>query len=180
MDPLQGSALRVLDAGGALSLVLDSVDDDDALCAALACTVFRDGMFAQPRHAVRGAAEGPRAGKRVATGVAAVASSAARLAWVRSLREAAPAWVRKWDASTCFHLAAVGALDALRWARENGCEWSARTCAMAARGGHLEVLRWARENGCPWDSLTCTLSAGAGHLEVLRWARENGAARGMR
>ena len=42
MDPLHDSPLRMLDAGGALSLVLDRVDEDDALCAALVCRVSCD------------------------------------------------------------------------------------------------------------------------------------------
>ena len=139
MDPLRDAALRALDAGGALSLVLDRVDDDDALCTALACKPFRDGLFAQPRHDVR--VDGPHTGKRIVTGVAAVASSAARLAWVKSLGEAAPAWVRDWGTSTCGRLAAVGALAALRWAREDDCEWDAMTCAAAAGGGHRHRCR---------------------------------------
>ncbi len=77
MDPLQDSALRALDAGGALTLVIDHVDDDDALCAALVCTTFRDTTFAQPRHGVRGAAE-PHTGKRSINSVAGVASSGGR------------------------------------------------------------------------------------------------------
>ena len=128
MDPLRHSALRALDAGGALALVLDHVDDDDALCAALVCTTFRDTTFAQPRHGVRGACAA-HVGKRIVTSVAGVASSAGRLAWVKSLDGAAPAWVHRWDAGTCRRLAAVGALEALRWARENGCEWDPDTCA---------------------------------------------------
>eukprot|EP01046_Picozoa_sp_COSAG06_P032834 COSAG06_NODE_3310_length_5519_cov_2.364374_3_plen_95_part_00 len=35
------------------SLVLERVDEDDVLCAALVCTMFRDGLFAQPRHRMR-------------------------------------------------------------------------------------------------------------------------------
>ena len=173
MDPLRHSALRPLDAGGALALVLDRVDDDDALCAALVCTTFRDTTFAQPRHGVRGASAA-HAGKRIVTSVAGVASSAGRLAWVKSLDGAAPAWVRAWGALTCQRLAAVGALEALRWARQNGCEWNANTCADAAREGHLDVLRWARESGCEWDQFTCRDAARGGHLDVLRWAREKG------
>ena len=53
MDPLGGSSLSILEDGGALHLVLDRLDADDALCAALACTTLRDLLFAQPRHAVR-------------------------------------------------------------------------------------------------------------------------------
>ena len=50
MDPLGGSSLSILEDGGALPLVLDRLDEDDALCAALACTTLRDALFAQPRH----------------------------------------------------------------------------------------------------------------------------------
>jgi hypothetical protein len=32
------------------------------------------------------------------------------------------------------------------WA--NGCEWNVGTCLEAAAGGHLEALQWARANGC--------------------------------
>ena len=36
MDPLGGSSLSILEDGGALSLVLDPLHEDDAMCAALA------------------------------------------------------------------------------------------------------------------------------------------------
>src|SRR6056300_886980 len=120
MDPLGGSSLSILEDGGALHLVLDHLDEDDALCAALACTTLRDLLFAQPRHAVRAAGK-PYAGRRIVTGVAGVASSAARLAWARGLSGAAPFWVRAWNWRTTRHLASVGALEALQWARANGC-----------------------------------------------------------
>eukprot|EP01044_Picomonas_judraskeda_P019658 COSAG03_NODE_4190_length_1646_cov_5.779573_1_plen_320_part_10 len=174
MDPLGGSSLSILEDGGALALVLDRLDEDDALCAALACTTFRDLLFAQPRHAVRRAAGKPHAGKRIVTSVAGAASSVGRFAWVRGLSGVAPLWVRAWDWRTCQHLAAVGALEALQWARANGCEWDATTCAFAAERGHLEVLQWARANGCEWDASTCEDAARGGHLEVLQWARANG------
>ena len=173
MDPLAGSALSILDDGGGLPLVLDRLDEDDALCAALACTTLRDVLFGQPRHAVRAAGK-PYAGKRIVTSVAGVASSAGRLAWVRGLGGAEPSWVRAWNWRTSHHLASVGALDALQWARANGCEWTAYTCSAAAAGNHLEVLQWARANGCEWNAGTCSRAAQGGHLEVLQWARANG------
>ena len=150
MDPLAGSALSILEDGGGLPLVLDRLDEDDALCAALACTTLRDVLFAQARHVVRAAGK-PYAGRRIVTSVAGVASSAGRLAWVRGLSGAAPKWVRAWNWRTSSSLASVGALEALQWARANGCEWDADTCSEAAGGGHLEVLQWARANGCPDD-----------------------------
>ena len=173
MDPLHGSQLRLLDTGGALTLVLERVDEDDALCTALVCTTFRDAMFAQARHTVRPAGK-PYAGKRIVTGVVGAASSAGRLAWVRSLGDEAPWWVRAWDSYTCRCLATVGALEAIQWARANGCDWDAGTCRAAAWRGQLAVLQWSRANGCEWDGWTCSAAAGGGHLEVLQWARANG------
>ena len=110
MDPLAGSSLSILEDGGGLPLVLDRLDEDDALCAALACTTLRDVLFAQPRHAMRAAGK-PYAGKRIVTSVAGVASSAGRLAWVRGLGGAAPSWVRAWSWRTSRSLAAGGALE---------------------------------------------------------------------
>ena len=173
MDPLGGSSLSILENGGALPLVLDRLDEDDALCAALACTTLRDLLFVQPRHAVRAAGK-LYAGKRIVTSVVGAASSAGRLAWVRGLSGVQPSWVRAWNYRTSYHLASVGALEALQWARANGCECGASTCSRAARGGHLEVLQWARANGCEWDARTCSQAAREGHLEVLQWARANG------
>ena len=109
MDPLAGSALSILEDGGGLPLVLDRLNEDDALCAALACTTLRDVLFAQARHVVRAAGK-PYAGKRIVTSVAGVASSAGRLAWVRGLSGVVPSWVRAWDWRTSLHLASVGAL----------------------------------------------------------------------
>ena len=147
MDPLSASPLRILDEGGALAVVLEHVPEDDALCATLVCTTFRDALFAQARHAVRIA--GLRyAGKRLVSSVASVASSVGRMVWLRALGAAGPGWVRSWNRETCSKLAAAGALESLQWARANGCEWDVGTCEAAAQNGHLDVLEWARANGC--------------------------------
>ena len=141
MDPLGGSSLSILEDGGALSLVLDRLDEDDAVCAALACTTFRDALFAQPRHVVRAAGK-PYAGKRIVTSVAGAGSSAGRLAWVRGLGGAAPSWVRAWDWRTCYRLASVGALEALQWvgSSQRVCEWDAdrRRNALCWRANWLD------------------------------------------
>ena len=141
MDPLAGSALSILEDGGGLPLVLDRLDEDDALCAALACTTLRDLLFAQPRHVVRAAGKS-HAGKRIVTSVAGVASSAARLAWVRGLSDAAPSWVRAWNSLTSHHLASVGGLEALQWARANGCEWDAWTSQTTSGGPPSNSKTW--------------------------------------
>jgi hypothetical protein len=87
-------------------------------------------------------------------------------------------WAREngceWDWRTCVDAAEYGHLAVLQWARKNGCPWGADICAYAARGGHLAILQWARENGCEWNSMTCAYAARGGHLSVLQWARENG------
>jgi len=123
---------RMLDAGGALTLVVDHVDENDALCAALACTAMRDALFA--RFGVRAVAADPTrslrravaAEKRIVTGVAGIGASAGRLAWVRGLGARGPRWVRRWDAETCERLAGLGGLDALQWARAPGYAGSRR------------------------------------------------------
>ena len=76
MDPLSASPLRILDEGGALAVVLEHVPEDDALCATLVCTTFRDALFAQARHAVRKAGA-QYAGKRVGIPTQVMASSPA-------------------------------------------------------------------------------------------------------
>jgi hypothetical protein len=44
--------------------------------------------------------------------------------------------------------------------------------AYAARKGHLEALRWARQTGCEWDAGPCMYAALCGRLDLLRWARQ--------
>ena len=139
MDPLSASPLRILDEGGALAVVLEHVPEDDALCVALVCRIFRDALFAQARHAVRKAGL-KYAGKRLVSSVS-VASSVGRLVWLRGLGAAVPRWVRRWNRGTCKRLAFVGALESLQWARANGCAWDKYTCSRAALRGHLEVLQ---------------------------------------
>ncbi len=74
----------------------------------------------------------------------------------------------------------TGNLEALKWARANGCPWDASTCRKAAagrshfQGQHFEVLKWAHANGCEWDVMCCAFAALLGDLEMLQWARENG------
>jgi hypothetical protein len=47
-------------------------------------------------------------------------------------------------------------------------------CEQAALHGALNILKWMRENNCPWDEYTCTNAAEGGHLELLQWAYING------
>ena len=113
MDPLCDSPLRILDAGGALGLVLDRVDEDDALFAALACTTFRDALFAQPRHAVR-PADKLHAGKRLVTNVAGVAPRTAGVAGAGVGEHLGPGYLQKLGVCRCAGRAPVGAHERLR------------------------------------------------------------------
>jgi hypothetical protein len=164
---LQGSRLGILlQDCDALQCVLNHVDeDDDALCAALACTTFRDLLFQRLRRRPKGQ---QHEGKRLVTSVAGVASSVSRLEWVRGLGAGpAPGWLRDWDWYTCRCLASVGKLEVLQWARAHGCEWNERTCEVAATRGHLEILQWARVHGCEWNREYC-LQVGS---QVSKWVK---------
>jgi len=46
--------------------------------------------------------------------------------------------------------------------------------SVAAACGHLEALVWARSQGCPWDTFSALLVAESGLLEVLQWVRADG------
>jgi hypothetical protein len=57
----------------------------------------------------------------------------------------------KWS-QECYHAAASGHLDCLKFAHENGCSLGPGgqcACAAALRVGHLECFRYAHESGCP-------------------------------
>ena len=78
---------------------------------------------------------------RFRTAPRAMACSAGRVRWAYSLpRDARPPWLAPWDRGTCAMLARHGGLEALKWARANGCDWNRGTCARAAQFGHLGVL----------------------------------------
>ena len=141
--------------------VLVLVEQDSVFVAALTCNLFHTHT-----RALLGAG--------FAISIKSVVSTLDRLVWVRSLGQDGPQWLWRWDASTCAAIALSGNLEALEWARSNGCEWDKDTCSCAAGGGHLRVLQWARQNGCDWDWCTCSSAAQGGHLEVLQWARQNG------
>jgi hypothetical protein len=57
MDPLAASPFGLLDARGSLRLATDAVDEDDALCLALACRPLRDAVRTpSPRRTTKGSA----------------------------------------------------------------------------------------------------------------------------
>ena len=143
-DPaLGGSPFAILDRRDQLRLVLDALGEGDCLCVALVCRRFRAAVFARwPRRAEGGA--------RFRTSLLAdmAAASLARYQWAfpwypwvsgRGTTEVAGALTRR--------LAGLGALEALRWSREEGCGWDASACTAAAESGQLETLRWLRSQG---------------------------------
>lgn len=70
---------------------------------------------------------------------------------------------------------AGGAVDVLRWAREeHGCPWDERTAACAARHARLDVLAFLRESDCPYDWTACASAAKGGHLDALKYLRSRG------
>lgn len=97
---------------------------------------------------------------------------------INNYRLEALKWARqngcKWTVRTCENAVLVGDFELLKWAKENGCSWDADTCANAAKIGRLDILIWARENGCPWKPDTCANAAKIGRLDILKWAREHG------
>jgi len=141
--------------GCTLQAVIKWIPEDDMFCAALACSLLRDAVFAHTPD--------------LSTSIAGVCTSFERLNWAYELPEKPP-W---WNEELCSKLAGAGNLTGLQWARENGCTWGRSTFYAAAGAGHLEVLYWLKENKCPWNANTCYAAAGAGHLEVLQWLRGN-------
>ena len=69
----------------------------------------------------------------------------------------------------CKKSAKYGALNCLKYAKENNCHWDEETCSYATLNGHLNCLKYAKENNCPWDENTCLYAAKYGHLDCLKY-----------
>jgi hypothetical protein len=143
---MEGSLFRHLATPLELRLVVDHLDEDDALAFASTCRAFRAATC------LAGSAIARFGERGINTGVASVWSSTARLRWAVGLGY-------EMDSEYFARAAGMGRLEVLQWARANGCEWNWDTCSAAAEGGHLEVLQWARANGCEWSWVTCSAAA---------------------
>ena len=132
---LSASPFRLLDSPELLRLVVDALDEDDALAFACAATAFRQVTCHRDHPCLARFPGGIR------TRTVAVVASPARMAWMRSMGS-------PWDKRVCRAAAAEGHLAVLQWARAQGCPWDEWTCADAALRGHLAVLQWARAQGC--------------------------------
>ena len=144
---LDGSYFGLLDARGVLRLVIDTIEEDDALFVALVCKDFRDALHG--RFPIVN-------GKRFRMGFGAVVSSVSRLSWAHAdgnwqylHLHFAPG--SSYSKRICMHIARNGQLDVLQFARSIcGFDWDWQTCAAAAGAGHLHVLEYAKNNFAHW------------------------------
>jgi len=160
-DPLTTTKLASIDGPDLLRLIIEFLDEDHCLHAALACRRF--SQIVKVMH--------PNGWQ---TSPGGVVSSVERFIWVSSL-PSPPSWLSNWNKRTCNIIAQHGGLKVLEWVRSQGCPWNADMCATAAaKGGHLNVLRYLRAYGCEFEAQTATAAAQAGQLKVLKWLRGEG------
>ena len=83
-------------------------------------------------------------------------------------------WLFQWGSKTCQEAARWGHLDALKWARNNGCPWGARTYGKALihrnenecnREKADEIINFLVENGCPTLNDASAIAIAAGLLD---------------
>ena len=101
--------------------------------------------------------------------VAVVDGDVEALEWLIQLFDGkGPEW-RQYDYGGELSLLAAGRgkIAILAFLCARGYKLHVSACAYAAQGGHLEALEWARRNGCPWDEHTCLVAAEGGHLLSL-------------
>ena len=107
--------------------------------------------------------------------------------WLRAHIKEAWSWKYVRKEHVCEAAAGAGHLQALVWARAQGCSVGSRAVVGAAKGGHLAVLEWLRTQELKAEQSPTTLSvaepwgwearkaaAGGGHLPVLRWLGRHG------
>lgn len=70
-----------------------------------------------------------------------------------------------------FHAAALGRVDLMAVAHDQGCPFTRKASSQAARFGHLEALEYACSNGSPFDVCTANIAASNGHVHILQWLR---------
>jgi hypothetical protein len=163
------------------AVVIDHLDEDDALFFAMTCRnaysiVTKLPRFNNIKFTVKIAVSSvPRMVEMLPKG----------LPWGRSLCETAASlgnleslqWLRTfkcpWTKHVCNNAARHGHLHVLKWARKKGCSWDQEVCEQAAKGGHLDILQWARKHGCPWSFDTSFFAAMCGNVEIVKWLLEN-------
>ena len=176
-----------------LRLIVDKVDECDALPLALSCRRLRD--IALARWPVPNERYSFRWNARIEEHVTSIprlkwavtlacpldarttraAAAGGHLEVLQYLRSLSPPC--RWGERVCEAAAMGGHMHVLTWLRSTlpppeRCPWDVRTAAAAAKGGYLDMLRWIRVRKAPWDSSCVAAAASAGHLSVLEWARK--------
>ena len=142
-------------------LVVDLIDEDDSLAAALTGRWLRAAVCGDLTSRWP---DGTRLGPR------AVTASPARLQWALALN-----LVPVHSAGVCTAAAKAGRLAVLQAARAAGLPWdkggAQGAFSQAALGGHLEVLVWSHANGLSVDGSAAYAAAGAPsrRIEMLEW-----------
>ena len=75
---------------------------------------------------------------------------------------------------TFYQAALNGRQEVLKWLRENGCPAEAAIMTLLAAIGNLQAIKLAREYGCEWNHNACFVAQKHGHLEVVDWLKQNG------
>ncbi|GFH53374.1 hypothetical protein CTEN210_09850 [Chaetoceros tenuissimus] len=79
-------------------------------------------------------------------------------------------WLREernvpWDEDTCCSAAGTGNINALKWARANGCAWNEGTLSVAVEMGHFQIVEYCLENGAPFANEHAYIIA-LGNLDI--------------
>ena len=162
-----------------LQAIFEMVQPDDALCAALVCTRFRDSIFSSARfqrtRAHRGFHRTVHAHwppKLVTVDSFHRFLSQDLPSHLRPLVEnyTGPAAGVRLQTSAD---AVIASRSRVRWAHSlPDCPASFREehiCKLAAARGRVDILEWARENGWACDETILRHAAGGGHLGMLQY-----------
>ena len=192
---LSGSFFQLLDSRYVLSLVLDLVSEDDALCLALSCRAFRDTLWERFQtgvlnmyvighglpardvwileHSV------PDSAVRIRTRDAAILRYPSRIDWALGLSSA------PWPLGgaglaidsvvhTLEHHRLISLLDRRNRTERDVDDWVAwKMVAVAAGLGALDAVRRLRALGYGWNSVAVHAAAGGGHLDMVRYLVSN-------
>lgn len=75
---------------------------------------------------------------------------------------------------TCMSAADAGDLEALRFARLNGCPRDSRTASSAAWRNIFQAFKWVAAEGCPMNDEVSHSAAMSGSLSMLPWVKQGG------
>lgn len=185
------SPFRLLDARYLLSLVVDFVPEDDALCLALSCRVMRDTLWARFQVGVLnvfviGHGIPPRdvwildhpmvdSPVRIRTRDAAILWYPSRIDWALGL--SGVAWplggagaAIDGERDALSHCRLVALLERRNRTERDAPAWRDwKMIAVAAGVGALDGVRRLRELGYGWNSVAFHAAAGGGHLPLVMY-----------